>query len=200
MSQAERDRRAAHVGSRIKVASEGIEMANDDVCVGGGEKAPWTRRLGGASVWGVIFLSAVVVSWTMLKGAYYKMATSEPPASAVGWRTDFAAALAESASSGAPLLLDFGAAWCPPCRVMEHEVWPDGEVGAAVEGRFIPVRLDVDDPKAGALAGRYGVEGIPAIFVVDGSGRVLRRAAGFMAKEEVIAFLDGREGGPAGGE
>lgn len=169
-------------------------MANDFDRAGAGAEATWSRRLGGAPVWGVIVLSALVASWTMVKGSYYRVA-ARPPASAVAWRTDFDAALAESKASGLPMLLDFGASWCPPCLVMEHEVWPDREVGKAVAGRYIPVRLDVDDPKVGPLAGRYGVEGIPAVVVVDGQGRQLGRA-GFMTSGETIAFLRGRPGGP----
>lgn len=170
-------------------------MANDRARAGSGVKVPWSRRLGDAPVWGLIVLSAVVVSWTMVKGYYYRVAAAKPPASAVAWRTDLDAALAESKASGKPLLLDFGASWCPPCLVMEHEVWPDKGVGAVVEGRYIAVRLDVDDPKAGPLAARYDVAGIPAIIVVDGAGRPLKRS-GFMTSEETISFLNGRPSSP----
>jgi thiol:disulfide interchange protein len=173
-------------------------MANDSARGRTEGKAPWSRRFGDAPVWGIIALTLVVGSWTLVKGAYYRVAAGKPPASAVAWRSDFDAALVESRSSGKPLLLDFGASWCPPCRVMEHEVWPDREVGSAVNGHYIPVRLDVDDPKAGPLAIRHKVQGIPAIVVVDGMGRELRRA-GFMTGRETISFLRAPEGGPERG-
>jgi thiol:disulfide interchange protein len=151
------------------------------------------KRAGGLLLWGGLLLAVAALRWPMLKGSYYKVSGVEAPASAIAWREDFDAAMAEASESGKPLLVDFAASWCPPCRVMEHDVWPDPGVSGAVNGRYIPVLIDVDDPEDAGVAERYGIVGIPAILVLDAEGRVLRRG-GFMSSTQAIAFLDAGPG------
>ena len=145
----------------------------------------------GLLLWAALIGGIVYMQWPMLKGTYYKAAGKEAPASAVAWRSAFEAALSESADSGRPVLLDFSASWCPPCQVMKHEVWPDARVANAVTGGYVPVLVDVDDPKNAAVAERYGVRSIPSVVVVDAEGRVLRRGA-FMSASEMLEFLKPR--------
>jgi protein disulfide-isomerase len=139
-------------------------------------------------LWALVLGAVVYMQWPMLKGAYYKATNAQAPASAVAWRSDYAGALAESAQSGKPVLLDFTASWCPPCKVMKHDVWPDADVATAANGGYVPVLVDVDDPKNAEVAQRYGVRGIPSILIVDAKGRVLKQGA-FMSKGEMLDFL-----------
>ena len=138
----------------------------------------------------VLVAMLVGLQWPMLKGTYYKH-TPPPPASqesAVLWTTDFESAMAESAKTGKPILLDFTASWCPPCLVMKREVWPDRVVGQAVNDGTIPLLLDVDLPQNQGLAARYGVRSIPTLILIDAKGNVLR-SGGFMTAPEVIEFV-----------
>lgn len=81
-----------------------------------------------------------------------------------------------------PMLLDFHADWCPPCRQMRP-------VMEGLERRDYPVRsIDVDEnPK---LAERYGVENLPSFIVVDGRGREIARKEGAMPAAELTRWLD----------
>ena len=142
----------------------------------------------GLLLWALLIGAIVYVQWPMLKGWYYKTSAAEAPASAVAWRTGFDAALAESAKTGKPVLVDFTASWCPPCQVMKHEVWPDGRVASAVNEGYVPVLVDVDDPKNAELAQRYGVRSIPTLVVVDAEGKVIRQGA-FMSADDMLDFL-----------
>jgi thiol:disulfide interchange protein len=142
----------------------------------------------GLLLWALLIGAIVYMQWPMLKGWYYKASAAEAPASAVAWRTGFDAALAESAKTGKPVLLDFTASWCPPCQVMKHEVWPNPRVASAVNEGFVPVLVDVDDPKNAEVAQRYGVRSIPTLVVVDAQGKVLRQGA-FMSADDMLDFL-----------
>jgi protein disulfide-isomerase len=97
-------------------------------------------------------------------------------------------ALAESAKTGKPILVDFTASWCPPCKVMKHEVWPDAQVAKAANDGYVPLLVDVDDPRNAAVAERYGIRGIPTVLVLDGKGKVLRTGA-YMSKDDMLGFL-----------
>jgi thiol:disulfide interchange protein len=86
------------------------------------------------------------------------------PKNLVPWRSDLAAARTEAVAQHKPLFLDFGASWCPDCRQMAASTWSDRSVADALE-RYVPVSIDVDAHPD--LAGRYQVNSIPAVFVVD---------------------------------
>lgn len=145
------------------------------------------RRRGDVALW-LMFACVVYLQWPMLKGTWYKVMGAQAPPAAVAWRTDFEAAVAEARSSGKPVLVDFSAEWCPPCKVMKHDVWPDPEVGRLVNARYVPVLVDVDRQQD--LARRYGITGIPTVLVVDGAGAVTQRGA-FMTRAQLCDFLGG---------
>jgi thiol:disulfide interchange protein len=141
----------------------------------------------GIWMWVLLIGAIVYFQWPMLKGTFYKVSGKEAPASAVEWRSGLDAALAESAETGKPVLVDFTASWCPPCKVMKHEVWPDAAVAQAVNKNYIPLLVDVDVDAE--VARKYGIRGIPTILVLDAKGDVLR-AASFMSASGMIDFLN----------
>lgn len=138
-------------------------------------------------LWIAAIAAVVLIQWPMLKGLYYRTADAPPPVSRIEWRTDLDAALEESRRTGRPVLADFSADWCPPCIAMKHDVWPDDEVEEAVIDGYVPLVIDIDrDVEASA---RYGVRAIPTILVLDGAGRVIRRAT-FLSASGMREFLD----------
>ena len=80
---------------------------------------------------------------------------------------------AEVLQAGGPVLVEFSAGWCPPCRMMEPVV---ADLAATLGDRLAVRRLDVDrDPQ---VSGRYGVLSMPTLLLFAG-GRPVDRLVGF---------------------
>src|SRR4029078_1922408 len=77
-----------------------------------------------------------------------------------------------------PVLVKFGADWCPPCRAMEPEL---DRVEAALQGKVAVVRINVDEHRE--LDGSYGVSSIPQVMLFD-HGKVLADHVGFVDQKQ----------------
>ncbi len=151
-----------------------------------------TRLRGMGFLLVAVFLGAILfLQWPLLKGLFYRASGIDAPISTIAWRNDFDSATAEARASDKPLLVVFSASWCPPCIVMKHDVWPDTQVSEAVKNGFVPLHIDVDDPRHADVAARYDIQGIPAVLIVDADGRVLRHKS-FMSRSETLKFLDAK--------
>lgn len=91
--------------------------------------------------------------------------------------------------SGKLVFIELYADWCPPCRVMEREVFSDREVGAFFERHFVAARYDTDRSTGRALMKRYGSGAIPLGLVFDAEGNLLGRIQGAAAPEVYLNDL-----------
>lgn len=120
-------------------------------------------------------------------GTWYTLRHSSGPLPAPeGWLTDLTAAKSQAAREGKPILLEFSAGWCGPCRSMAKDVLPDPRVVKVLQG-FVTVDLDVD--KHGETAAAYRVNPIPAFLVLDSNGRELARIEGYRDVSEFVMEL-----------
>jgi thioredoxin-like negative regulator of GroEL len=108
------------------------------------------------------------------------------PKDHIPWRTDYAAATAESARVHKPIFIEFSATWCGPCQQMAHTTWADKDVAAALEA-MIPVKVDVDQHPD--LARQFGVNPIPAYALLDANENIVKFGEGYREPQEFLDWL-----------
>ena len=91
---------------------------------------------------------------------------------------------AEVLAAEGAVLVDFWAAWCPPCRMLAPLV---DELAGEYEGRVKVGKLDVDHSPD--VASRYGITSIPSLLVFQ-DGKVVAQRVGALPREELRRWLD----------
>jgi thioredoxin 1 len=85
----------------------------------------------------------------------------------------------EVLQSEQPVLVDFWAVWCGPCKAIAPIV---DDLATAYAGKLKVVKVDVD--KNGATPSRYGIRGIPALLIFKG-GKVADQIVGYVPREVI---------------
>lgn len=88
-------------------------------------------------------------------------------------------------SSDKPVLIDFWATWCGPCRMQAPII---EELSNELSGSAVIAKLDVDENPE--LAAQFSVMSIPTLVIIH-NGKVVGRKTGVTSKEALLSMLDG---------
>ena len=89
-------------------------------------------------------------------------------------------ALAKSKETGKLIFMDAFTTWCGPCKRMSAQTFPLKEVGEFYNANFINVKMDMEKGEGLMLAGKYEVSSYPTLLYIDGEGKLVSKAIGYM--------------------
>jgi thiol-disulfide isomerase/thioredoxin len=151
-----------------------------------------------------------ILLWLLLAAALFRVVTAVTSkgdagsgAGLVRWMSATDAAQA-ARSSGKPILYDFSAEWCGPCKALDADGWADGSIAAYVNESFVPARVmdrfreeGKNPPWMDELQQKYRVNAFPTLVVAAPDGREIATTQGYAGKQRLMAFLSGARGNPS---
>lgn len=137
----------------------------------------------------LVFATLLVASWTML-------------GTQVDWKPYSDEYLQEARKLRKPVIIDFYASWCMPCRELDRFTFRDPSVVKRAQSGFVMLKVDLTVSGSSLhqrLAQQYGVRGVPTVVFLDADGRERKdlRVVGFMPPDRFLGFMDraGKSGG-----
>jgi len=119
---------------------------------------PWIRTMAGIIG---LALSAVLITAWAVRGP------------SVAWKPYSEEILNEARAQHKPVILDFYAAWCAPCRELDEATFRDSAVVNAAQANFVMVKIDLTSgggPMQDRLLQQYTVRGVPTVVFLDADG------------------------------
>jgi thiol:disulfide interchange protein DsbD len=142
------------------------------------------------AVIGLVWLASAVFILAM-PGGLFRAALEQD---GIEWEEFSEARIAEARTEGRPVMIDFSAGWCIPCRELEHKTFTDEAVIEYSE-EFVRLKMDLTsiDGEKRRIKRDFGVRGVPTIIFIDASGveKADARVTGFIGPDIFLERMKG---------
>lgn len=91
---------------------------------------------------------------------------------------------ADVLQSSTPVLVDYWAEWCGPCKMIAPIL---DDIAAAYDGKLVVAKMNVDENRE--IPAKFGIRGIPTLMVFK-NGELAATKVGALAKAQLTAFID----------
>ncbi|MFD2571746.1 thioredoxin family protein [Spirosoma soli] len=98
--------------------------------------------------------------------------------------------LAEAKRQHKPIYVDFHTTWCPPCRRMAREAFPNPQVGEKFNEHFVSYQVDAELGEGFTLARQYAVSSYPTALFITPEGELVHRAVGYGGVNAMLKQAD----------
>ncbi len=116
--------------------------------------------------------------------------SADEPTGIQFFRGSWQQALDEAKRQNKPLFVDFYTTWCPPCKRMAREAFPNPQVGEKFNARFVNYQLNAEYGEGLDLAKRYAVASYPTALYITPNGEVVHRSVGYAGIKAMIQQAD----------
>lgn len=131
-----------------------------------------------------LFLASALIIW---RASQPVDGPERPAGQQIDWLTSLPAALNEAKANDVPIMIDFYADWCGPCKMLDKQTYADARVASAATN-WVSVKIDVDANEA--LAREYDISSIPTIVFLSPQGKELSRFSGFIPAQAMLQQMD----------
>lgn len=157
----------------------GLHLGWIDRTKAGSSTFEWFKTCAG--VVGLVMATLLLSSWVM-----------QGPG--VAWHPYSEAVLAEAKRLEKPLIIDFYADWCAPCRELDEITFHDPEVVKQTKRDFVMVKVDLTrkgNPGHERLLRDYEVKGVPTVVFLDGQGKERRdlRVVDYLPADQFLVLM-----------
>jgi len=130
---------------------------------------------------GRIVLLVAVLVLLLIGAANCTIREGETSESKVNWLYDWNEALSKAQNEHKPIMIDFYADWCVPCKRLDSDTYSDEALGAFLNDNFVSLKSNVDKSNLGK---NYGITAIPTIVFVSPEGTEIGRRVGYRTPDQ----------------
>lgn len=111
------------------------------------------------------------------------------PASVFFYKGSYDNFLREAKKQNKPILLDFWASWCAPCKKMDKETFNDPALTSYINENFYIYKVNIDTFDGIEIANKFHVESFPTLLLLTSKGIVKKELKGFYPADYLLQEL-----------